>query len=270
VTALSLVETGLLGLALITASMTVVWLASLVLRDASIADIFWGPGFIVIAAFYAWIGTPHPRLSAMVALVTMWGLRLAVHLARRHRGEDLRYAAMRAVHGQRFPVRSLFIVFWLQGALLWAVALPLLVVSRHGGPDALTIPDAIGGLMFAAGFAFEVVADRQLERFKATRSRPSDVLDSGLWRYTRHPNYFGDALLWWGLWVISTSAQDGWMTIGSPLLMTILLLRVSGVTLLERTLVATKPTYAAYAARTSAFVPWLPTRVHPSHDQAVR
>jgi len=267
VTALSLVETGLLGLALITAAMTVVWLASLFLRDASIADIFWGPGFILVAAFYAWVGTEHSRLLAMLALVAVWGVRLAVHIAGRHRGEDPRYAAMRAMHGERFPLRSLFIVFWLQGALLWAVALPLLVVSRRGGPEALTAADLVGGLMFAAGFAFEVVGDRQLERFKATRTRPSDVLDTGLWRYTRHPNYFGDALLWWGLWVISTSAPGGWMAVGSPLLMTILLMRVSGVTLLERTLVATKPAYADYAARTSAFVPWLPARTQTPHER---
>ena len=165
---------------------------------------------------------------------------------------------MRASHGRAFWWRSLFTVFWLQGAILWFVALPVLVAVRAARPAALTVVDGVGVALFAVGFGFEVVGDYQLQRFKAQPANRGRVLDRGLWHYTRHPNYFGDATLWSGLYVIAAATPGGWLTVVSPALMTFLLMRVSGVTLLEDGLRASKPGYHAYITRTSAFFPWFP------------
>jgi steroid 5-alpha reductase family enzyme len=250
---------ALTALLAVVVALTLVWALSVRLRDASIVDICWGPGFVLLAWLYAAIFhafTPRPVLVGV--LVTLWGVRLAVHIFRRHRGEDPRYAAMRAARGPAFWWRSLLVVFWLQAVILWFVALPLLVTAAAPGPPAVTITDVLGVVLFATGFAFEAIGDAQLARFRSDVSNRGTVLDTGLWRYTRHPNYFGDALLWWGVYLIALSAPGGWITIASPLVMTLLLLRVSGVTLLERGLSASKPGYAEYVARTSAFVPWMP------------
>jgi steroid 5-alpha reductase family enzyme len=200
------------------------------------------------------------RSWLVACLVTLWGARLSAHILRRRHGqeEDPRYQAMRASRGRAFWWRSLFTVFWLQGTILWFVALPLLVAVRSEQPAALTAVDGVGCLLFAVGFGFEVVGDLQLRRFKADPSNRGQVLDSGLWRCTRHPNYFGDATLWWGLFTIAAATPGGWLTGLSPALMTFLLMRVSGVTLLEQSLTASKPGYRAYIARTPAFFPWFP------------
>lgn len=250
------------GLLLIVTLSTFLWAASVRMRDASVADVAWGPGFAVLAWLYLLLLDGAGWRPVLVAvLVTVWGLRLGAHIAARHRGrgEDPRYQAMRAMRGRAFWWKSLFVVFWLQAAILWFVALPLVVVSA-GGPGHVTLPDVVGLLLFAIGFTLEAVGDAQLARFKADPANRGRVLDTGLWRYTRHPNYFGDALLWWGLFLIAVSVPGGWLTVGSPLLMTFLLVRVSGVALLERGLVRTTPGYADYVRRTSAFVPWLPAR----------
>jgi steroid 5-alpha reductase family enzyme len=251
----------MVGLATMLAVLTLVWVLSVRLRDASIADVCWGLGFVLLVWLYCWRATVlTPRSWLTAALVTLWGTRLALHIFRRNHGtgEDRRYQAMRASHGASFWWRSLFIVFWLQGALLWFVALPLLVAVSAREPSALTIVDGAGVLLFAIGFGFEVVGDYQLARFRTEPANRGKVLDSGLWRYTRHPNYFGDATLWWGLYVMAASTPGGWVTVLSPVLMTLLLLRVSGVALLERGLTASKPGYRAYVASTPAFFPWFP------------
>ena len=243
--------------------LTLVWMLSVRLRDASIADVCWGLGFVMLVWVYFGLSpTATPRSWLVAALTTLWGIRLAVHIFRRSHGngEDRRYQAKRAADGTAFWWRSLFTVFWLQGALMWCVSLPLLLAVRATQPFGLTVVDGFGVLLFAIGFGFEVVGDYQLERFKAQPGNRGTVLDSGLWRYTRHPNYFGDAVVWWGLYAIATSTPDGWSTILSPLLMTVLLMRVSGVTLLEEALTASKPGYRAYIARTPAFFPWFPRR----------
>ena len=252
---------ALLGLGTILTAATLLWMLSLTLRDASIADVCWGLGFVLLAWLYCVLSPAlTPRSWLVAALITLWGGRLALHIFRRNhgKGEDPRYQAMRASHGPAFWWRSLFTVFWLQGVILWFVALPLLVTARASQPAALTVVDALGVLLFAVGFAFEVVGDYQLERFKAEASNCGTVLDRGLWRYTRHPNYFGDATMWWGLYVIAASTPGGWLTVLSPSLMTLLLLRVSGVTLLEEGLKASKPGYREYIVRTPAFFPWFP------------
>ena len=253
------VEAALLGLGAILAVQALLWVLSLRLQDASIADVFWGLGFVLLAWLY-WALSPAltPRSWLVAVLTTLWGTRLSQHILRRRRGnaEDPRYQAMRASQGHAFWWRSLFTVFWLQGAISWFVALPLLVAIRAPQPAAFTPIDGLGVLLFTVGFGFEIVGDLQLERFRTEPANRGNVLDRGLWRYTRHPNYFGDATLWWGMYAMAVSTPGGWLTLPSPTLMTLLLMRVSGVTLLEEHLTASKPGYRAYVQRVPAFFPW--------------
>ncbi len=255
-----MMQTLLASLFLIGAAMFVLWLISLVRRDASIADPFWGLGF-AMTAWLAWLlNTPlQPRGLLLVGLVTVWGGRLCLFLLWRHigRGEDHRYAAMRERHGQRFWWVSLLTVFWLQGLILWFIAFPIQVTAVVNAPTAFGIVDGCGLLLWSTGLFFESVGDWQLRRFRSQPANAGRVLDTGLWRFTRHPNYFGDCCVWWGLYLIATAGGAGW-TIGSPLLMTYLLLRVSGVTLLEADISNRRPEYAAYQARTNAFFPGPP------------
>ena len=204
-----------------------------------------------------------PRSWLVATLITLWGVRLSVHIFRRNhgRGEDPRYQAMRASHGPAFWWRSLFTVFWLQGTLP-VVRRPSRCLFRgarlHNLPASPPSTALSESCCFAVGLAFEVVGDRQLERFRAEPSNRGKVLDRGLWRYTRHPNYFGDATLWWGMYAMAAATPGGWLTVLSPALMTLLLMRVSGVTLLEDGLKASKPGYRAYITQTPAFFPWFP------------
>jgi steroid 5-alpha reductase family enzyme len=248
--------------ALVAAAMLGLWLVSLRLRDASIVDAFWGPAFALVAWTGVAVAGPSPRALLAAALASAWGLRLGLHLARRRRGagEDRRYAALRAAHGARFPVVSLFTVFLLQAALVVTVSLPLQAVAAAGAARPLGALDAAAVAVFAAGLACEAIADAQLARFLAGPAGRTGVMDRGLWRYTRHPNYFGDFLVWWGLGLLGAAAGAPW-TLAGPAVMTVLLLRISGVTLLEATIGSRRPGYAGYVARTSAFVPWPPRRV---------
>jgi steroid 5-alpha reductase family enzyme len=251
----TLLATALPGLAVALALTTLVWLVSLIRRDASIIDIFWGPGFILLAWFYrAEVPLESFRQTLVPALVTVWGLRLAIHIFRRNRGlgEDYRYAAMRQKWGGRFALISLPTVFWLQGVLLWLIAMPLLQVQIRPQPLRGSWLDLSGLTLFSIGLFFEAVGDYQLARFKADPAHRGQVLDRGLWRYTRHPNYFGDATLWWGLGLFALSTPHSVWTLVSPAL------KISGVALLEKGLESRKPGYASYAKRTSAFIPWPP------------
>jgi steroid 5-alpha reductase family enzyme len=244
-------------------SMTLLWLLSLALKDSSIVDIFWGTGFVV-ATWAAFLLTPEgfaARKALLSALVTIWGLRLSLHLLVRNwgKGEDFRYQAWRKEAGHTWWWRSFFQVFLLQGVILWIVAAPLLAGQISAWPDHLTWLDYLAVAVWAVGFFFEAVGDWQLARFKANPANKGKVLDSGVWRYTRHPNYFGDATQWWAYYLIA-AAGGGWWTIFSPILMTALLLRVSGVTLLEKTLKDEKPGYKEYVETTSEFIPWFPRK----------
>jgi steroid 5-alpha reductase family enzyme len=255
------VTVALTGLGVILVVQAVLWTVSVRRQDASIADIFWGLGFVLLVWLYCGLSPAvTTRAWLVAALMTLWGARLSHHISRRNhgKGEDPRYRAMRAMHGQAFWWRSLFTVFWLQGTILWFVALPLLVAVRAAQPVSLTGTDRLGIVLFALGFGFEVVGDRQLERFRAEAGNRGRVLDTGLWRFTRHPNYFGDATVWWGVYAMAVSTPCGWLTLASPALMTFLLMRVSGVTLLEKGLTASRPGYRAYIERTPAFFPWFP------------
>ena len=251
------------GLGAALALMSAVWLLSLAVNDVSIVDVFWGLGFVALGWLYFWHGPGTGLRHWLVPVaVTIWGLRLALYILWRNwgRGEDYRYAAMREKRGESFRWLSLVIVFWLQGAIQWVVALPLYQVQRGTGPLALTGLDLAGLAVFAVGLLFESVGDFQLARFKADPAHQGQVMDRGLWRYTRHPNYFGDAMVWWGLTLVALATEGSWWVLISPVLMTVLLMKISGVALLEQGLTDTKPQYRDYVRRTSAFFPWLPKK----------
>lgn len=237
--------------------MVGVWLLSIVKRDVSIVDIAWGVGFVVVAWMTWAVGDGlSDRRNLLVAMVTIWGLRLAGHLYLRNRGEpeDYRYQLIRAKRGPNFTVTSLFWVFGLQGVLMFIVSLPVQLAMTPDDP-AVGIIGIIGIVVWGVGFFFETVGDAQLTRFRADPDNAGQVLDWGLWRYTRHPNYFGDCLVWWGLWIVAAETGDAALGIIGPIVMTFLLLRWSGVAMLERGLHKRKPAYAAYVERTSAFIP---------------
>jgi steroid 5-alpha reductase family enzyme len=241
-----------------------VWLASLRLRDASIIDSFWGVGFIVIAWVCVAVGHgDHDRRLLLAVLVTIWGLRLAIHITRRNhgKGEDPRYVAMRERDGERFWLTSLYRVFLIQWLTMWIISLPLQAAGSLGGARKLGAVDAIGVAVWLVGFSFEALGDLQLDRFKADPRSRDRVMDRGLWRYTRHPNYFGDATLWWGLGIIALGAGlgAGWGLLGSAL-DTLILTRVSGKPVLERDIEQRRPGYRAYIERTSGFFPLPPRR----------
>jgi steroid 5-alpha reductase family enzyme len=259
----SVLRVALGGLALVLLAMSLLWLVSLRLRDASVVDAFWGAGFTLLALFYAVTSDGVMARKVLLSSLTLvWGARLSVHILKRRRGqpEDPRYAAWHAAAGRGFWWSSYFSVFLLQGVLMWVISAPLLVGQASVTPARLTVLDALGAGVWAVGFLFEAVGDAQLRRFKADPANRGAVLQTGLWAYTRHPNYFGDSLVWWSYFLISLSVPGGVWTIFSPLLMTLLLLRVSGVSLLESELKKSKPGYTEYVDRTSAFFPWPPSR----------
>jgi steroid 5-alpha reductase family enzyme len=194
-------------------------------------------------------------------MVVIWGLRLSLHIHRRNRGrgEDFRYRAMRERHGERFGRVSLWTVFLLQGALMLLVASPILAATTAPAPGRLGLLDAAGVVVWLAGFLFEAIGDAQLARFKADPANRGRVMDRGLWRYTRHPNYFGDACAWWGISLVAFEVWPGVLTVVSPLVMTWLLARGTGKPLLEKDIEQRRPGYADYVRRTSGFVP-LPPR----------
>jgi len=248
----------LLNLAVVLLLTTMLWAVSVMIADTSIVDIFWGAGFVAIAwVTFAVSDAGADRRPLLAVLTTAWGLRLALHLARRNlgHGEDSRYRAMRARHGERWPRRSLWAVFWAQGLLMWIVSLPVQAGQADATPAGLIWLDALGVVIWCVGFCFEAVGDWQLDRFKADPANRGQVMDRGLWRYTRHPNYFGDCAVWWGLFVIAASTGSAWWTVVGPIVMTVLLVRVSGAGLLERTIVDRRPGYAEYIRRTSGFLP---------------
>jgi steroid 5-alpha reductase family enzyme len=261
---MNFLDTYFVGLLAILILMAALWLLSLVVRNASIVDMFWGPGFVFAALIYVLL-TPEvnggDRRLLIAALVGLWGLRLGLHIANRNigQGEDFRYAVWREEHGSRWWWRSLFQVFVLQGILMWIVSAPLLAALYLQASPGLGILDGVAIAVWAIGFAFEAGGDWQLMRFKRDPANKRKVMDRGMWRFTRHPNYFGDALQWWAFWLIAVAA-GGWWTVFSPLLMTLLLVRVSGVAMLEQSLHNTRPQYREYVRRTSAFIPWFPRR----------
>lgn len=248
----------LAGLAVLSASGVVFWLLSIAKRDVSIVDSLWSILFVLAAiTYYLILPDTGPRGLPLLILVGLWALRLSVYITWRNWGEaeDRRYQAIRANNEPHFELKSLYIVFLLQALTAWVISVPLLAAMTSA--KAINIVDYIGVALWVLGILFEAGGDLQLARFKADPANRGRVLDRGLWRYTRHPNYFGNACIWWGLGLIA-AATGAWWALLSPLLMTFLLLKVSGVSLLERDIGERRPAYAGYAARTSAFFPWPP------------
>jgi len=240
----------------------VAWLVSLYKNDVSIVDSFWPLLILTGAATYA-LASPQtgPRTLVMVILVALWAVRLAVHITWRHWGEpeDRRYQAIRSRNAPHFRWKSLVLVFALQATLAWVVSWPVLAAVVN--PRPWNWIDSLGVCVIVAGATFEALADWQLARFKDDAAHQGQVMDGGLWRNSRHPNYFGEFCVWWGTYLVALSAQ-GWWAIASPVLMTVLLLRVSGVALQEKDIAERRTGYRDYIARTNAFFPG--RRRHPS------
>ena len=245
----------------IAAVMIITWVVSLVLRDASVVDPVWPLAFIAVAitALIAGGGDEGRRIL-IACVVAIWGARLSIHLLLRNagKGEDFRYAAMRAKRGHRFWLTSLVTVFLLQGLLVWVVSLPVQLSAIPDRP--LGWLAIIGAIVWVLGVVFEAIGDAQLTRFKANPASRGQVLDTGLWRYTRHPNYFGYFLVWWGIFLIAAESGAGAWGVAGPLLMTLLLVKVSGAGLLEKDIAVRRPGYADYVRRTSGFMPLPPKR----------
>lgn len=250
-----------LNAAVIAGVMLVAWLISVVLGDVSFVDGLWGAGFVVVAwVTLASLPEAEPRDWLIVAMVSLWGLRLAAYLFARWRreGPDPRYVRMTAGR-QNKHLFTLGVVFGLQGALILLVSLPV-QWGQLGTAGALGPVAWIGVAAWAAGLAIESTADAQMQRFKADTANDGHVMDRGLWRYSRHPNYFGDACCWWGIWLVAAAAPLGPWAVAGPLFMTFTLMKWSGVPLLERRLKKHRPGYEDYVRRTSPFIPWPPKK----------
>lgn len=243
--------------------MTSVWIASVFLKNASIVDPFWGLGFVVVSAFYfLQVDEISARSVIIMILVAIWGLRLSIYLFWRNwgKGEDFRYKEFRKNFGElRYWWFSFFQVFLLQGFLLWLISAPLLGAMHFGAGGNINLFDWLAIIVWIVGFMFEAGGDFQLARFKANPINKGKVLNKGFWKYTRHPNYFGDSAVWWGYGLFSIAAGCYLAVLGS-ILMTALIIKISGVALLERSLKDKKPEYIDYINKTSAFIPWFPKK----------
>ncbi len=239
--------------------MTLLWILSVKLTNASIVDIFWGMGFVIVNAVYFFLlEETFLRSILILVLVSLWGIRLTVYLGWRNsgKGEDYRYQEFRRTYGEkRYWWVSFFQVFLLQGALIMLISLPLLGAHYETSSNELVVLDYIAILIWIIGFFFETVGDLQMARFKSDPENKGKVMDKGLWKYTRHPNYFGDTAVWWAYGLFCIAAGSYWPVLGS-IVMTILIIKVSGVSMLERTITDRRPDYADYIKKTSAFIQW--------------
>ena len=257
----TLLSVAIAGLALIALLALLTWFASLARHDASLVDRTWAVFIAGAAVVYAlMLPATSTRSLWVLGLAIAWAVRLAVFITRRNwgHGEDRRYRDIRARNQPNFGFKSLYLVFGLQTLLAWAVSTPLLVGLAGSRPFGWL--DVVGIAVVAFGLVFEAVGDAQMVRFKADPRNQGRVMDRGLWRYTRHPNYFGETCVWWGFWLTALGGAGfgGAWSIVSPILMTVLLLKVSGVSLLEKDIVERRPAYRDYIARTNAFVPGRP------------
>ena len=251
------------NLALIWALMTVAWTVSLAIRNVTIVDSLWGLGFVLLAwtTFLAADGA-QARGLLLCGLVTVWGIRLAAYLTRRNwnKPEDPRYGSWRKDAGDRFWLVSLVKVFWIQALFLWVIALGVQYGIAQPSPARLTWLDGLGALISVAGIGIEAVADAQLARFKKDPENRGRVMDRGLWAWSRHPNYFGEFLVWWGIYVIVLSTPASFWTILSPLVITLVLTKMTGVALTEKTIKEKRPEYRRYIERVPAFFPKMPQK----------
>ncbi len=253
-------DVQLLTLAAGAAVMVIAWLASVGMEDASVADIAWGMSFVAIAWTAHLVGDGASERSLLIALlVTIWGLRLSAYIWWRHDGEDKRYVEMREKQGSgSFALRSLGSVFLLQAGIAWVVSIPVQVAATDPTPVLLGAFAIVGAAVVLVGIGVEAIADFQLAAFLAGKDSSGKVMDRGLWRYSRHPNYFGNATLWFGVWLIALECGSAWWTIVGPLVMLVFLLKVSGVALTEKSIGSRRAGYEEYQRRTSSFVPLPP------------
>src|SRR5210317_1661546 len=241
--------------------VTLLWVWSVIITNVSIVDIFWGLGFVVVNTFY-FLSTDNPseRHLIVLILVGIWGIRLAGYLAWRNigKGEDYRYQEFRKTFGpKRYWWFSYFQTFLLQGGLILIISLPLFAVNTSS--KSLNVIDYIAVIVWIIGFAFEAGGDLQLAQFKSNPDNKGKVLNTGFWKYTRHPNYFGDATIWVAYALFCIASGSYWQVIGT-VIMILLLIKVSGVALLEKTLKTSKPEYKTYIEKTNAFFPWFPKK----------
>jgi len=250
----------LLAIIVLLIFMSLVFCLAMAVRDNSIVDIAYGLAFLLVGwSAYVSDGSGHARQLLLLALVTIWGLRLATHIFLRklgEEGEDFRYRQWREAWGKTFIWRSFLQIFMLQGSVVFLVALPLLLVINEPGGE-LTLFDLLGTLIWLIGFSFESIGDWQLLRFKENPVNKGQVIQTGLWRYTRHPNYFGEAALWWGIFLIALSSPQGFIGVISPVLIGFLLLKVSGIPMLEAKY-SGNAEFQKYKERTNGFFPWWP------------
>lgn len=248
------------NLGAIVVMMLVLWGLSIMLGDVSFIDAFWAFGFLLVSSVTARLfpfGGNHQHI--LVILTVIWGLRLGLYLLARwwREGPDGRYQAMVGKVKGNVHFFTLRYVFALQGLLMWIVSLPI-QLGAYGATGSLGVLAVTGTCLAIIGIGFESIGDWQLARFKAQADNRGQVLDRGLWRYTRHPNYFGDLCFWWGCFLIACEAPYGWLSLPGPLVMTYLLVKWSGAALLERRVQRSRPAYADYMRRTSPFIPWPP------------
>jgi steroid 5-alpha reductase family enzyme len=242
------------------AYMSLWFVVSLVKKRNDVADVAWGLGFVLMSwTSYVLSGTSGTRGLLVGILVSIWGLRLAWHIHARNRGkpEDYRYLAWRQEWGAWFYPRSYIQVYLLQGMLLFLIVSPVSIINNSVG-TVLGVRDVLGVVVWLVGFYFEAVGDAQLARFIKNPSNKGTLMQSGLWAYTRHPNYFGEVTQWWGLWIVALSVSNGWLGIIGPLTITFLILKISGIPLLEKKMID-NPEFAEYKRRVSIFFP-LPPR----------
>ncbi len=261
-------QSYLIGLVVVILVAVASWVVSVIRRDVSIVDSMWSLMFLSAAMAYAMnLQAPGPRLELVLLLVTIWALRLFIYITWRNWGaqEDRRYQAIRTNNEPHFVLKSLYSVFGLQALIAWIISLPLLVAIAS--PVGFGYLDLVGVLLWTLGMIFEAGGDYQLIKFRSDPQNHNRVMDRGLWRYTRHPNYFGDACIWWGFGLLGVAAGVWWVLL-SPVLMTFLLLKVSGVSLLEQDIGERRPAYADYIARTNAFLPGPPRRYKPGRQQS--
>jgi steroid 5-alpha reductase family enzyme len=237
------------------------WILSLFLRNVTVVDSLWGMGFVLIAwTTFFWVDGFLVRKLILALPVTIWGTRLSLYLTWRNwgKGEDPRYGSWREKSGKHFWIVSLFKVFLLQSLFLWAISFALQYGIASKTPEMITWLDMSGLILWGVGFLFEAVGDWQLAAFKSNPANKGKVMDQGLWAYTRHPNYFGECLMWWGIFLIAFSAPNSGWTVLSPLIITAVLLKMTGIPLTEKIMIAHRPGYTEYIQRTSAFFPWFP------------
>ncbi len=253
----------LIALLTIISLMSLLWLLSVYLKNVSIVDFFWGLGFIVCASVYFYFAKGfETRKLLLLILVSVWGLRLSFYLGWRNfgKGEDFRYQEFRRTYGEhRYWWISFFQTFLLQGVLMWLISAPLLAAFYYNKNNSLNIIDYLAIIFWIIGFAFEAGGDFQLATFKSNPANKGKVLNTGFWKYTRHPNYFGDAAVWWS-YALFCIASGSYIPVLGSILMTALIIKVSGVALLEKTLKVNKPEYDTYIKQTSSFFPWFPKK----------